>query len=201
MSRTSRFLSVTSSALVLAGLAACGTVPMDSQGQMSSYPGATYPSQTQYPGQYPSQYPNQNPGQYPNQYPNQYPAQSQYPAQNQQGNYVEYGRVNNIEVFQTQQQQAQGSGLGAILGGVAGAVVGHQFGGGSGRDVATVAGALGGAVAGNAIEKNRNPSVGQAYRVTVQMDRGGARAYDLPSTGELRIGDRVRVQNGQLFRY
>ena len=193
MSRASRFLSVTSSALVLAGLAACGTVPMDSQGQMSSYPGATYPSQTQYPGQYPSQYPNQ--------YPNQYPPQAQYPAQNQQGNYVEYGRVNNIEVFQTQQQQAQGSGLGAILGGVAGAVVGHQFGGGSGRDVATVAGALGGAVAGNAIEKNRNPSVGQAYRVTVQMDNGGARAYDMPSTGELRIGDRVRVQNGQLFRY
>lgn len=193
MSRASRFLSVTSSALVLAGLAACGTVPMDSQGQMSSYPGATYPSQTQYPGQYPSQYPNQ--------YPNQYPAQSQYPAQNQQGNYVEYGRVNNIEVFQTQQQQAQGSGLGAILGGVAGAVVGHQFGGGSGRDVATVAGALGGAVAGNSIEKNRHPSVGQAYRVTVQMDNGGARAYDMPSTGELRIGDRVRVQNGQLFRY
>ena len=141
MSRTSRFLSVTSSALVLAGLAACATVPMDSQGQMSSYPGATYPSQTQYP----SQYPNQNPGQYPNQYPNQYPPQAQYPAQNQQGNYVEYGRVNNIEVFQTQQQPAQGSGLGAILGGVAGAVVGHQFGGGSGRDVATVAGALGGA--------------------------------------------------------
>lgn len=193
MSRASRFLSVTSSALVLAGLAACGTVPMDSQGQMSSYPGATYPSQTQYPGQYPSQYPNQ--------YPNQYPAQSQYPAQNQQGNYVEYGRVNNIEVFQTQQQQAQGSGLGAILGGVAGAVVGHQFGGGSGRDVATVAGALGGAVAGNSIEKNRNPGVSQVYRVTVQMDNGGARAYDLPSTGELRIGDRVRVQNGQLFRY
>lgn len=193
MSRASRFLSVTSSALVLAGLAACGTVPMDSQGQMSSYPGATYPSQTQYPGQYPSQYPNQ--------YPNQYPAQSQYPAQNQQGNYVEYGRVNNIEIFQTQQQQAQGSGLGAILGGVAGAVVGHQFGGGSGRDVATVAGALGGAVAGNSIEKNRHPSVGQAYRVTVQMDNGGARAYDMPSTGELRIGDRVRVQNGQLFRY
>lgn len=193
MRRTSRFLSVTSSALVLAGLAACGTVPVDSQGQMSTYPVSTYPN--------PNQYPAQRPGQYPNQYPNQYPAQSQYPAQNQQGNYVEYGRINNIEVFQTQQQQAQASGLGAVLGGVAGAVVGHQFGGGRGRDVATVAGALGGAVAGNSIEKNRNPGVSQAYRVTVQMDNGGARAYDIPATGELRIGDRVRVQNGQLFRY
>jgi len=184
MRRVSRFISVTSSVLVLAGLAACGTVPMDSQGQMSSYPASTYPSQ----------------GQYPNQYPNQYPAQAQYPAQNQQGNYAEYGRVSNIEVFQTQ-QQAQGSGLGAVLGGVAGAVVGHQIGGGSGRDAATLAGAVGGAFAGNAIEKNRNPNVSQTYRVTVQLDNGAARAYDIPATGELRIGDRVRVQNGQLFRY
>jgi outer membrane lipoprotein SlyB len=151
---------------------------MGPQGQMSSYPASSYPAQ----------------------YPNQYPAQTQYPAQNQQGNYAEYGRVNNIEAFQTQ-QQAQGSGLGAVLGGVAGGVVGHQIGGGTGRDLATIAGVVGGAVAGNAIEKNRNPNVSQAYRVTVQLDNGGMRAYDLPATGELRIGDRVRVQGGQLFRY
>jgi outer membrane lipoprotein SlyB len=187
MRRAYRFISVTSSVLVLAGLAACGSVPLDSQGQMSSYPDQN---------QYPTQYPNQN----PNQYPNQYPAQSQYPGQNQQqGNFVEYGRVRNIEVFQTQ-QQGQGTGLGAVLGGVAGAVVGHQIGGGTGKDVATVAGALGGAVAGNAIEKNRNSSAGQAYRITVQLDNGPARAYDVPSPGDLRTGDRVRVQNGQLFR-
>ena len=137
--RAFRLVSVVSSALLLVGLAACNTVPLGAQGQASSYP----------TGQYPSQYPNQ--------YPNQYPAQTQYPSQGQPGNGTEYGRVNSIEVFQTQ-QQAQGSGLGAVLGGVAGAVVGRQIGGGSGRDVATVAGALGGAVAGNAIEKNRNPN-------------------------------------------
>lgn len=181
-----RLVSVVSSVLLLAGLAACNTVPLGPQGPMSSYPA----------GQYPNQYLSQ----YPNQYPNQYPAQTQYPSQGQPGNGTEYGRVNNIEVFQTQ-QQAQGSGLGAVLGGVAGAVVGRQIGGGSGRDVATVAGALGGAVAGNAIEKNRNPSLSQAYRVTVQLDNGGVRAYDMPSTGELRLGDRVRIQNGQLFRF
>lgn len=134
------------------------------------------------------------------QYPAQYPAQSQYPAQNQQSNYVEYGRVSNIEVLQTQ-GQGQSSGVGAVLGGVAGAVIGHQIGGGSGRDAATVLGAVGGAVAGNVIEKNRNPSVSQAYRVTVQLDNGSVRAYDVPSYGELRMGDRVRIENGQLFRY
>ena len=172
--RSSRLVSVVSSVLLLASLAACNTVPMGPQGQTSSYPTG--------------------------QYPNQYPAQTQYPSQNQQGNMTEYGRVNNIEVFQTQ-QQSQSSGLGAVIGGVAGAVVGRQIGGGSGRDVATVAGALGGAVAGNAIEKNRNPNVSQAYRVSVQLDNGGVRAYDVPTTGELRIGDRVRIQNGQLFRF
>lgn len=176
--RSFRLVAVVSSVLLLAGLAACNTVPLGPQGQVSSYPTS----------------------QYPNQYPNQYPSQNQYPAQNQQGNATEYGRVNNIEVFQTQ-QQAQGSGLGAVIGGVAGAVVGRQIGGGTGRDVATVAGALGGAVAGNAIEKNRNPNIGQAYRVTVQLDNGGIRAYDVPTTGELRTGDRVRIQNGQLFRF
>ncbi len=203
MRRISRFASVTVSVLVLAGLAACGTVPLDNQSQVSSYPAPAYPSQ--YPNQYPtqSQYPGQP--QYPgqSQYPAQpqYPAQSQYPAQNPQGNYSEYGRVNNIEVFQGQ-PQAQTPGLGAILGGVAGAVVGSRFGGGSGRDFAAIAGAVGGAVAGNAIQNNnRTPNVSQTYRVTVQLDNGGARAYDVPATGELRIGDRVRIQNNQLFRY
>lgn len=143
-----------------------------------SPPMSSYPAQSQYPAQYPSQ----------------------YPAQNQQSNYVEYGRVSNIEVLQAQ-GQGQSSGVGAVLGGVAGAVIGHQIGGGSGRDAATVLGAVGGAVAGNAIEKNRNPSVSQAYRVTVQLDNGSARAYDVPSYGELRMGDRVRIENGQLFRY
>ncbi|SFC69015.1 Glycine zipper 2TM domain-containing protein [Polaromonas sp. OV174] len=188
MGHASRIISFAFSGLVLAGLTACGSMPMDSGTPMPSYPASSYPTQSQYPGQYPAQYPGQ------------YPAQNTYPAQNQQGNYVEYGRVSNIEVLQTQ-AQAKGSGLGAVIGGVAGAVIGHQVGGGTGKDVATVAGAVGGAVAGNAIEKNRNPNVSQAYRVTVQLDNGGARAYDFSSPGDLRIGDRVRVQNGQLFRY
>ena len=127
-----------------------------------------------------------------------YPASS-YPAQSPQGNYVEYGRVSNVEVLRTQ-EQGKASGLGAVLGGVAGAVVGRQIGGGSGRDVATVIGAVGGAVAGNAIEKSRNTSVSETYRISVQLDNGGIRAYDVPSYGELRIGDRVKIQNNQLYR-
>ena len=180
MRKTSRFFSVAASAILLAGLAACDTVPMSSDS--SNYP--SYPARS---SSYPAQYPQ---GTYPAQYP-----QAQYP----QGNYVEYGRVSNVEVLRTQ-EQGRGTGVGAVLGGVAGAVVGHQIGGGRGRDAATVVGAVGGAVAGNAIEKNRNSNVHETYRVSVQLDNGASRAYDVPSYGELRIGDRVKIENGQLYR-
>jgi outer membrane lipoprotein SlyB len=130
---------------------------------------------------------------------------SNYPtsnnAPNTQGAYVEYGRVNNVEIIRTQ-EPARSSGLGAVIGGVAGAVVGSQIGDGSGRTAATVIGAVGGAVAGNAIERSRtaNTSAGESYRVSVQLDNGSMRAYDMASYGELRIGDRVRVESGQVYR-
>lgn len=44
--------------------------------------------------------------------------------------------------------------LASVLGAVAGGVIGHQFGGGRGKDVATVVGALGGGYAGNQIRIN-----------------------------------------------
>jgi outer membrane lipoprotein SlyB len=181
MRNTSRFISSASMVLVLAGLAACA--PMNSSVSDANYP-ATYPNTASYPNQtYPA---------------GTYPAGT-YPA-NQQNRYIEYGRVSNVEVFRTQ-EQARSSGVGAILGGVAGAVVGHQIGGGTGKDIATVAGAVGGAVAGNAIEKNRNAAaVRETYRVSVQLDNGSGRAYDVPATGDLRIGDRVRIENGLLYR-
>jgi outer membrane lipoprotein SlyB len=173
-----RALSVTASVLMLSTLAAC-VAPMQT-------------SDSAYPAPYPATAPA---GAYPQA---GYPAAG-YPAQNPQRAYTEYGRVSNVEVLRTP-EQGRGSGVGAILGGVAGAVVGRQIGGGSGRDAATVVGAVGGAVAGNAIEKNRNSSVRESYRVSIQLDNGTARAYDVPSYGELRVGDRVRIENGQIFR-
>jgi uncharacterized protein YcfJ len=44
--------------------------------------------------------------------------------------------------------------IGSLAGAVVGGVVGHQIGGGSGRDLATIAGAAGGGYAGNRIQKN-----------------------------------------------
>lgn len=132
-------------------------------------------------------------------YPSSSYPTSSYPAQYPQGNYTEFGRVSNVEVLRTS-EPGRGSGLGAVLGGVAGAVVGRQIGGGSGRDAATVVGAVGGAVAGNAIEKSQSATVRETYRISIQLDNGGTRAYDVPAHGDLRIGDRVRIENGQIYR-
>jgi uncharacterized protein YcfJ len=44
--------------------------------------------------------------------------------------------------------------IGTIAGALIGGVIGHQVGAGSGRDIATVAGAAGGGYAGNRLQKN-----------------------------------------------
>ena len=88
------------------------------------------------------------------------------------------------------------SGLGAVAGGVVGAVVGNQFGHGTGNTVMTVAGAAGGALAGNEIEKRAKTH--KRYDVAVRMTDGSMQtvAYDAPPTW--RSGDHVRVANGKL---
>ena len=56
------------------------------------------------------------------------------------------------------------------------------------------------AVAGNAIEGRTSQGYAQSYRITIQLDQGGMRAYDVQSPGDLRIGERVRLYNGQISR-
>lgn len=59
------------------------------------------------------------------------------------------------EYVQAPQQQQRSAG-GAIIGGIAGALLGNQVGGGSGRSVATAAGAIGGALVGDRVDNNGN---------------------------------------------
>ena len=110
--------------------------------------------------------------------------------------YAEYGRVDNIGTIQVAQRP---SGAGAILGAVIGGVVGNQFGGGVGRGLATGAGIVGGAVAGNAVE-GRSIRPDEVYRVQVRFDNGGVRDFDFQRIDDLRVGDRVKFEGGQLHR-
>jgi outer membrane lipoprotein SlyB len=126
---------------------------------------------------------------------------SSYPSTPVAG--VEYGRITNIEyVPGTTTSSGNNSAAGTIIGGVAGGLLGNTVGGGSGRAAATVLGAVGGAVIGNRIAKNHDGTTytGPAYRVTVQVDNGAWRTYEVSGTGDLRVGDRVRVENGVIYR-
>lgn len=58
----------------------------------------------------------------------------------------------NVTVTHRRPVQDENRLTGSVLGAVAGGVIGHQFGGGRGKDVATVVGALGGGYAGNQIQ-------------------------------------------------
>jgi outer membrane lipoprotein SlyB len=110
--------------------------------------------------------------------------------------YAEYGRVESIGTVEVARRP---SGAGAILGAVIGGVVGNRFGGGGGRALATGAGAIGGAIAGNAIENNSRRD-GEVFRVQVRFDNGTVRDFDFQRIDDLRTGDRVKLEGGQLHR-
>lgn len=101
-----------------------------------------------------------------------------------------------IEQIRAVQVTDSTSGLGAAAGGVTGALIGRQFGHGDGRTIAALAGAAGGAYAGNSNEKNLNKRV--VYRIVLRMDDGSGRALTQSAAPAYAVGDRVRVVNQQI---
>jgi outer membrane lipoprotein SlyB len=104
---------------------------------------------------------------------------------------VRYGVITRIDPVSLEGDHQLG--LGAVLGAAAGGIIGHQFGGGSGRDVATVIGAVGGGLAGNAIQ-NRYVDRRPGQHIFVRLNNGVTIAVTEPADPALRVGDRVRVQ-------
>jgi outer membrane lipoprotein SlyB len=140
-------------------------------------------------------YPNSNPS-YPNvPYPN-----AQYPSSPDNRD-VRYGYVESVEVVPAE-QRAAGPGIGAIGGAIAGGVLGNQVGHGTGRAAATVGGAIAGGVIGNQVEQHvRGPNQATTtYRFRVRLDDGSYQTYTQDQHDNLRVGDRVRVDNGRVWR-
>ncbi|OWR02147.1 glycine zipper 2TM domain-containing protein [Roseateles puraquae] len=95
-------------------------------------------------------------------------------------------RVTDIH---TETRRGQSSGVGAVGGAVVGGLLGNMVGGGNGRKLATVAGAVGGGYAGNEIEKNQ-----KSYTVWVIQMReadGRLRRFERSADPGLRVGDEV----------
>lgn len=103
------------------------------------------------------------------------------------------GRVTSITPITTQGNE---TGLGVIGGAVVGGLLGNQVGGGNGRTLATVAGAVGGGYAGHVAENHYNRDT--QYRVNVRMDNGSTRSFTYKAAPGFQVGDRVHVEDGSL---
>lgn len=93
-------------------------------------------------------------------------------------------------------EKGTGSGAGAVIGAIAGGVIGHQFGGGRGKDVATAGGAVLGGVAGHEVEKRARSTT--YYRIGVNMENGSYQTISVPDPAGITPGTRVRVVGGNI---
>lgn len=104
-----------------------------------------------------------------------------------------------VESVKSVTEKGKGSGLGLVAGGVVGGVLGNQVGGGSGKTLATVAGAAGGAYAGHEIEKSARED--KVWKVQVNMDQGKSRSFKFKDKPDLATGDRVSIEHDKPVRY
>ena len=138
---------------------------------------ALQPSQAAYAGQQQQAYPSQAAA----------PAAQRAPAV--------CSSCGEVVAVRAVQHTPSTSGVGIAGGAVVGGLLGNQIGGGTGRTLATIAGAVGGGYAGNVVEKNVRTTT--TYVVDVRMDNGKSRSF--PQSGaNWRVGDQVRVVNGHL---
>lgn len=104
---------------------------------------------------------------------------------------VTYGTIVAIRQVQIQADSRTGNLLGGGGGAVIGGLLGRQVGGGSGRDLATVAGALGGAMAGTAAEDAANRI--NAWEMEIRTDSGEDVVVVQRADRQFEAGQRVRL--------
>jgi outer membrane lipoprotein SlyB len=111
---------------------------------------------------------------------------------------VRSGVIEQIENVQIDSNHHRG--VGAVVGGLSGLAVGSLIGGGTGRDVAMVLGAVGGAVAGNEVQKKHDaPKPGQ--KIVVRTTGGVLVSVTQPTAPGLRTGQKVYIEgNGENTR-
>jgi outer membrane lipoprotein SlyB len=97
------------------------------------------------------------------------------------------------QITEVQLQSNHHRGVGAIVGGLGGLGIGSLIGGGTGRDVAMVAGALGGALFGNNLQKRYDQPV-PGQQIIVRVKSGVLVAITQPVDPNLRTGQAVYIE-------
>jgi outer membrane lipoprotein SlyB len=104
---------------------------------------------------------------------------------------IRSGVIEQIKDVQIQSNHHKG--VGAVVGGLSGLGLGSLIGGGTGRDVAMVLGAVGGAVAGNEVQKKYDaPKPGQ--QIIVRTTNGVLVSVIQPGDSGLYVGEKVYIE-------
>lgn len=106
---------------------------------------------------------------------------------------IRSGVIEQMTDVQIQSNHHRGAG--AVVGGLVGLGLGSLVGGGTGRDVAQVLGTIGGAVAGNEIQKKHDQPI-PAKQIIVRMSNGVLVSVTQPDSESagLRVGGNVYIR-------
>ena len=104
---------------------------------------------------------------------------------------IRTGIIEQINVAQLQSNHH--AGVGAVVGGIAGLGLGSLIGAGTGRDVAMVLGTVGGAFAGNEIQKKYDQPV-PGQQIIVRTTNGVLISVTQATNPNLFKGQRVYVE-------
>lgn len=105
------------------------------------------------------------------------------------------GKVLSVRVVE---KEGKAGNMGMVAGGVAGALLGNQVGTGTERTVLTVAGAAGGAYAGNKIEQKMKST--KVWEVAVRFENGEGKTYTFEKDPGFASGTGVKASNGSITR-
>lgn len=94
-----------------------------------------------------------------------------------------------VTAVRSERRQGEPTGIGAVGGAVVGGILGHQIGGGVGKQIATVGGAVAGGYAGNQIEKHQRSHT--VWVVEVRMADGNPRRFERSVQPDVRAGDEI----------
>jgi outer membrane lipoprotein SlyB len=122
-------------------------------------------------------------------------ASTAYTSKAAEGACTDCGHVTTVNVHD---KAGESNAVGLIAGGVAGAVLGHQVGGGMGKDLATVAGAAGGAYAGKKIQENMNST--KVWTVSVKYTDGRTAKFDFAHDPGLAVGTAVKNSGNTIVK-
>ncbi|MDO9195479.1 glycine zipper 2TM domain-containing protein [Rhodoferax sp.] len=127
----------------------------------------------------------------------QMPVSAPAPAKAQAAKVVcaDCGKVLAVTMHE---KEGEGGPVGMIAGGVTGAILGRQVGGGLGKDLATIAGAAGGAYAGKKIEEKVRTH--KVWTVSVQYGDGRKNSFEFEQDPGLKAGDPVKNSGNTIVR-